>query len=187
MPQTREKPKPRKVTPARLENAAVHYLERFATSAENLRAVLMRRVWRSARVHDTDPEDGARMVDALIGRYLDAGLLNDRAYADMRVRALNGRGNAARVIRAKLAAKGVAADIIEAALEGLRDTAAEPELAAAVNLARRRRLGPFRPIEAREANRDRDLAALARAGFGYDTARRVIEAASADDLQEPLA
>ena len=37
---------PRKATAASLENAALYYLERFATSSENLRRVLMRRVER---------------------------------------------------------------------------------------------------------------------------------------------
>ena len=50
------------------------------------------------------------------------------------------------------------------------------ELQAAIALARRRRLGVYRLAAARADYRDRDLAALARAGFSYDIARRVIEA-----------
>src|SRR3546814_7265925 len=47
----------------------------------------------------------------------------------------------------------------------LDELAAEPELAAAIAYARRRRLGPFRTPDARADRRDKDLAALARAGF----------------------
>ncbi|MCG8547040.1 MAG: RecX family transcriptional regulator, partial [Alphaproteobacteria bacterium] len=44
---TRRRKRPRKVTPASLERAALHYLQRFATSSENFRRVLTRRVQRS--------------------------------------------------------------------------------------------------------------------------------------------
>jgi regulatory protein len=51
----------------------------------------------------------------------------------------------------------------------------ETDLAAALALAKRRRLGPFRSPGVRAANRMRDLAALGRAGFAYDIARQVID------------
>ena len=54
---------PRKVTLKSLENAALFYLQRYATSTENLRRVLMRRVDRSARAHSTDREEGSCFVD----------------------------------------------------------------------------------------------------------------------------
>ena len=60
---------------------------------------------------------------------------------------------------------------------------AEPDLAAAIRLAKKRRLGPFR-LKERAEMRQKDLAALARAGFDFDTCRRVIEAESAEALEE---
>ena len=51
---------PRRVTAQYLENAALHYLQRFASSSASLRRVLMRKVDRSAQAHGTDPAEGAR-------------------------------------------------------------------------------------------------------------------------------
>ncbi len=48
----------------------------------------------------------------------------------------------------------------------------------------RRRLGSFRAAPEREEHRQRDLAALARAGFGYSVARRIIGAESPADFDE---
>lgn len=178
---------PRKPTPERLANIALHHLDRFATSAENLRRVLERRVSKAAYVRDDVDVDEARgWIDALINRYIDAGLLNDRAYAEMRARSLMNQGNAARLIRMKLKQKGVGDDDIDAALHALGDEHAEPELAAAVKLARKRRLGPWADPAKREANRDKHLAALARAGFSYDLAREVIEAEDTDELEQRI-
>jgi regulatory protein len=174
---------PRKATPKSLENAALYHLERFASSAENLRRVLLRRVERSARAHGTDREEGAAAVDDIVRRFVASGILDDRAYAAARAGTLHRRGASARKIRASLMQKGVAQDDIEAALVTLRDEADDPELAAAITLARRRRLGPYRPETDRETRREKDLAALARAGFGYDIARTVIEASDIEALE----
>ncbi len=176
--------RPRKLTATALQNAALFYLERFGTSAENLRRVLLRRVERSARVHGTDPEAGAALVGELIARYRASGLLDDQAYAEGRAQSLHRRGVPGHGIRLRLRAKGVNDDDIAAALQGLADGSAD---AAAVNLARRRRLGPFREPTRRAALRDKDLAAMARAGFDLDTARRVIDAEDQAALDEPAA
>ncbi|MBK8906472.1 MAG: RecX family transcriptional regulator [Rhodospirillales bacterium] len=179
---------PRKVTAQSLENAALYYLQRFATSAEALRRVLMRRVERSADAHDTDREAGAALVDALVARYRAAGLLDDRVYAGGRAENLHRRGVPTSGIRARLRQKGVGDDDIAAALASLDDAvaadavAADTDAVAAVNLARRRRLGPFRPAAERTAKRDKDLASLARAGFSWDLARHIIDADTPEDL-----
>ena len=162
---------PKPATAAYLENAALHYLERFASSSGNLKRVLMRKVERSARLHGTDVASGARLVDEIIARYLRSGLLDDRAYAAQKAASLRRRGASRYAIRGKLAVKGVGGDLIDATLEA--ETAAS-ELAAACALVRRRRLGPCRPPGARAGLRQKDLAALARAGFSLDLARRVL-------------
>ena len=86
-------------------------------------------------------------------------------------------------IRAALAAKGLGEAAIETALAGLAEDDADPELAAAVIFARKRRLGPWRDAGEREALRTKDLAAMARAGFGYRVARAVVEAEDAAALE----
>ena len=78
-------------------------------------------------------------------------------------------------------------DDIEAALRSLEETHANAEFTAARNYARRRRFGPWRNADEREARRDRDLAAMARAGFSFQMAQRVIDAAYIDTLERSLA
>ena len=174
---------PRKATPAYLEKAALFYLERYAAPAEHLRRLLLSKVARSARFHGTDAEAGAAAVDELIARLTRTGLLDDAAYAMARARSLARRGASARGIRSRLLHKGVAPDLIDQALAGLADAAVEPELAAALAFARRRRLGPYR-AEARAERRERDLAALGRQGFDLALARRVIDARDIRELEE---
>ena len=161
---------PKPITPAYLEKAALAYLERFASSAENLRRVLWRKVERSCRRRDEDPARFAGLVDELVRRFVASGLVDDRRYAEGRIASLRRRGGSARLITAKLRAKGVDRELIEAGLTGDKDD----ERAAAEAFAQRRRIGPYRTGE-RGAFREKDLAAFARAGFGYEVARGIVD------------
>lgn len=177
---------PRRATPDYLERSALHYLERFATSSANLRRILMSKVERSAQAHGTGREEGAGWVEALIERFRRSGLLDDRLYAEAKAASLHRRGTSTRRIREKLATKGVGRDEAEAALAAVEEDAeGDPDLVAASAYARRRRIGPYRR-EGREEHRDRDLAALARAGFSYEVARRVVEARDATALEDGI-
>jgi regulatory protein len=156
----------RELEPELLERWALHYLGRYASSAENLRRILRRRVRR----HFPEMVEAAPpLIDALVARYREAGLIDDAAYAAARVQSLHRRGDSLRAMRARLAAKGVAAEDVADAVSGLRATAPDPDLMAACAFARRRRLGPYRRAAADHA---RELGAFARAGFS----RRVAEA-----------
>ena len=174
---------PKPVTAARLEKAALAHIDRYATSAANLRQVLLRRVERSVRLHDTDRAEATGWVDAIIAKLLERQLLDDAAYARARANSLHHSGASRRKIAAMLQRKGVARSDIAAALAALEAEYDDSELVAAYNYARRRRLGPYRAPEARDGRRERDLAALARAGFGFDIARRVVDALSVEELE----
>ncbi len=185
MPKTERKRErqqsPPPITAERLEKAALGYLERFSATAASLRRVLTRRVDRSARDHGTDPVEGMAWIEALLQRHLRSGLLDDTVYAEAKTSSLRRRGASARAIRDKLASKGVDQQTAAAALSrtdqdaGHCDDAGSADESAARALARRRRLGPFRPQATRTEQRNRDLATLGRAGFSYETARRVID------------
>jgi regulatory protein len=154
------------IGPELLDLWALHYLGRYASSAENLRRVLMRRVRRRA---PAALSAAAVLIEGLVVRYQESGMLDDAAYAEARVQSLHRRGESMRSMRARLRAKGVPAADVADAVSGLLAEAPDPDLAAACVFARRRRLGPFRRAAADHA---RELGAFARAGFS----RRVAEA-----------
>ena len=174
---------PRKITPTSLRNAALYYLQRYSSSSENLREVLTRRVRRAERHHETDREEAALWIDDIVQGFQKSGLLDDRTYAEARVQSMFRQGRSRRLMILELRKKGVAPDVIESALASLASEKPAPDRSAAIRYARRRRLGPYR-TKSREDYRDRDMAAVARAGFDYETARRVIDAETAESLEE---
>ena len=175
---------PTRMTESALANAALFYLSRYATASGNLRRVLMRKVSRSAAHYGDDPALMKPAVDALVAKYTQSGAIDDTAYADSQVRKLRRRGGSARSIVQKLSAKGVPADIVAETASTL--SAGGGDLEAALRLAKRRRLGPFRAA-GRAENRQRDMAVLGRAGFGYHIAATIVDAKSAETLAETIA
>lgn len=160
---------------AGLERAALHYLDRYASSADNLRRVLARKALaRQEERRDLAPETAA-MIEDVVAATIRSGLVDDARFADMKVASLLRRGASPRAVRQRLRQKGVDDATAASAL-----AEAEPDEAAlARRHAERRRLGPFRTTPDPE-RRDRDLASLMRAGFSLAAAR----AALADEAPE---
>jgi regulatory protein len=172
------------ITRERLERAALAYLNRFDSTAAKLRTMLRGLVRRAERQGPVDVRAAEAMIDELVDRYCASGLIDDRRYAETMASSLRQRGASSRAIRHKLAARGVASDIAGDALAGADRDTEEAELAAARAFVRRRRLGKHRPAEQRAERRQRDLAAVARAGFGFDVAKRALEVELDDDIED---
>ena len=177
---------PRPPTEASVRAHLQGYLAERTTSRSHLRRLLLQRARRSvqacaaAGLEVPDSEALALWVDAALDHATNLRLVDDARYAEDKARSLSRRGVSTSGIRARLAAKGVVGANADEALESLGDRATL-DLAAAQALARRRRLGPWRPADARKEHRAKDLAVLGRAGFSYALACRVLDTSPDDD------
>ncbi|HVH80089.1 MAG TPA: RecX family transcriptional regulator [Stellaceae bacterium] len=168
---------------ALIERWALNYLGRFASSAANLRRVLLRRARRRLFEDREAIAAAAAIIEALVARYQASGLVDDAAYAAGRARSRVRRGQSLRRIRAGLAAKGVSAEAAETAIDSLRDDG-EPDLIAACAFARRRRIGPYRRRpEPSDQDRAKELAAFARAGFSRAVAEAVLACGTPEEAE----
>ena len=161
---------PKKMTQRRLRNITAAYLQRYTSTRANLRRLLIRRVDRSLEHHEGDRDELIAWIDSLLDEHVRLGTINDRSWASSRLRNLSRRGLSASRMRAHLTAKGVDGSLADELIDEL---APDPRTAAA-HYARRRRIGPFRP-HYKDADPQKELAKLARAGFGYGIAREVLE------------
>ncbi|RIY02179.1 regulatory protein RecX [Aureimonas flava] len=160
----------RPVTRDWLFRAASHYLERYASTQANLRRVLERKVMRRALARGEEASAFEPLIAETVARFVELKLLDDRSFAEARLASLRRRGTSQRQSAAKLAEKGVDRETVSAVMAGDETDEAE----AARRLARRRRLGPHR-LRERAERRDRDVAALMRAGFSYTHASAAID------------
>ena len=173
---TKPRPKraPKPLDSARFEELALAYVARFATSAARLESYLRRKL----RERGWDGE-GEPPVSALVERFVRAGYIDDAVYARAKTGSLLRRGYGLRRIGQALHAAGIGEDVREEVRAG---PAAQRQ--AALALARKRRFGPFagQPLD-RQA-REKQLAAMLRAGHPLDMARAVIEAGDIEAAEE---
>jgi regulatory protein len=150
-----------------LNELALRYVGRFATTRAKLRSYLARKV----REHGWD---GAREpnVSAIAERFADQGYVDDSAYALAKSQSLTGRGYGKQRVMQTLRAAGVEDEDGSAA----RSHAEEEAVSAALRFARRRRVGPYAAAELRDPReRQKALAAMVRAGHGFGLARAILE------------
>jgi len=171
--------RPPNVTRVGLESAALRYLERFDCSVARLRKVLSERIAKAARAGVPEAAPAPAIVEELLVRYQSSGLIDDQRFAKNFAARQRDRGMSTRMIEQKLRARGISGELVQELLP--RGGSAGSELEAARAFARRRRLGPHRKPDVREAYRRKDLMAMARAGFNYDTASRVVGNSSSSD------
>lgn len=156
----------KKISESYLRNSGLYYLQRHPTSVSHFLTVMGRKMQRSLKAH---PDQNmapfeAYLREKLVPDFIQAGFLNDALYARALTGSLQRKGLPKRVITMRLANKGVEAD---------EETLAEQDdFSAALLFAKRKRLGPFAKV-GREPQKD--LAALARAGFSYEVAMRVLK------------
>lgn len=186
----KKKPRQKKVTAGYLERAALHYLGRFASSEANLRAVLIRKVKRRNPDFAAPSDEQAGWISDVVAKCVRYGYVDDKNYSAQRAEAMLRRGKPLRAIRADLKHKGIEEAVIAEAIDGLTETeGADADRVAAAAYVKRRRFGALRrPVDDAEAlqkKQEKELASLARAGFGYQLSKEVL-AMSAEELNELL-
>ena len=184
--QRREKNKiktPKKISDRYLYNSGLAYLQRFPASSSHFRSVMMRKIDKSCRAHtDQNRDECAKMLDDLIPKFQELGLLDDAAYLKGMVVSLRRRGLSSAVIRLRLQQKGYKADEISEELNKHDaeeyESAENGDINAALIFARKKRLGPF--DKENRKTPEKSLATMARAGYSYDIAKKVLETKEED-------
>ena len=144
---------------------------------------MARKIERSCHVHaDQDIGQCMNMLDDLVDKFQRSGLLDDKTYTGGAVRSLRLKGVSSRAILKKMQMKGVPADMASEAIRNLdEDSGFGGDMAAAARYVRRRKLGPF-SLRSREGRAERDLASMARAGYSFEIAQKILRMA-ADEIE----
>lgn len=144
-----------------LEEMALRYVSRFATTKAKLTAYL----WRKVRERGWNEADEPDLED-LARRFCELGYVNDAAYALAKSRSLSSRGYGRRRLEQKLRLAGISEEDGAAA----REEADAEALDAALRYAERRRLGPWGQGKSDPRLREKAIATMVRAGHSLSLA-----------------
>ena len=159
------KPRP-PLDAAKLDELALSYVGRFATSRAKLISYLKRKLRERGWEGAGEPD-----LDCLAAKLAGLGYVDDRAYAVSKARSLTSRGYGERRVGQALALAGIGEDDGTEA----RSLAQGDSVNAALRFARRRSLGPFAKTAPDPRERERALAAMVRAGHRFALARAIID------------
>lgn len=162
----------RKITADALREAALRYLNTRDASVEQLRRVLQRRVSR----YGTGEAKAKALsdVEALLQRFLESKLLDDRRYALGLCRSLSERGASTLKIQGKLLERGLDAALVAEQLRALAEDESLSEDKSARIYAEKKRLRQRYDLSD-YAERRKALSVLCRQGFSYDVAQRALD------------
>jgi regulatory protein len=164
----RERRPPKPLDPVRLEELALAYVARFATSAAKLEDYLRRKLRERGWDGESEPP-----VKALAARFVESGFVDDLAYARSKSGSLLRRGYGQRRIGQALYAAGIGEEVREELRAGEGE-----QRRAALAMARKRGFGPFGREAPDRPQREKQIAAMLRAGHRLDSARELVNAAS---------
>jgi regulatory protein len=159
---------PPPLTGEALQELALRYVGKYATTRAKLRSYLARKLRERGWDGQRDPD-----LEGLSNRLAELGYIDDAAYALGQSRSLSNRGYGKRRLTQKLRQAGVEE-------EDRSDADAHADLEAveaALRFAERRRLGPFSSVEADPRQLQKWIAAMVRAGHGFGLARAIAKLA----------
>jgi regulatory protein len=160
---------------ARLRDLALSYVARYATSSAKLERYLHR------KLRELGWAEGAPQADipALVSRYVELGYVDDEGFARARSGSLLRRGYGIRRVNQALGQDGIATAIREDVAPGEAE-----QRHAVLALVRKRRFGPFGKIPLERDRREKQIAAILRAGHSLDFAREMVDATSEEAAEQ---
>ena len=170
----REKRPKKPLDAARLEELALAYVARFATSAAKLERYLQRKLRERGWDGEDEPD-----LSALVNRYVERGYVDDEVYARAKAGDLLRRGYGGRRVKQALGQAGIG--------EGVAESVAPDETTArhaVLRMAQKRRFGPFAIEPPEREVLEKQLAALIRAGHSFEMARKVLFASDIEEAED---
>lgn len=171
-----QRPRP-PLEPSDLERFALRYVERYATTRAKLTDYLKRKIRERGWAGTVSPDPAA-----LAERMAELGYVDDRAFAEARAGAMGRRGLGARRVTQALRHAGIDSEDAQAVAPVIEADVR----ASAVAFARRRRIGPFARESADRPLREKQIAAMLRAGHRLDLARHIVGMAPGEDAEALL-
>lgn len=164
------------LNPTQMRDLALSYVARYATSSAKLERYLARKLRERGWDENAEVQPD---IAGLVSRYAELGYIDDEGFARSKSASLMRRGYGKRRVEQVLGQDGISANI----REDVAASAAELRHAA-LALAQKRRFGPFGIQPPDMARREKQVAAMLRAGHNLDSARKMVDAPTTDAAEE---
>jgi|TARA_R110002072_G_scaffold42311_2_gene119702 regulatory protein len=183
---SRPKRPPKFVEPTErwLRDQALRYLNRFPATRRKMTRHLMTKAGPHAAHFSMDKAMLSADIEKVVASLVKAGFINDSEFAASKARLLLRDGRSVAQIGNRLREMEFTETDRERAVAELGEDQRALDLKSAARYVKRRRFGPYRKGATQRNQRDKEMASLARQGFSYDVAARVVDADSIVEIEQ---
>ena len=158
-----------------LQELALRYVSRYATTRHKLTAYLQRKLREREWNGDAPPD-----IQSMVGRFVELGYIDDALFAKNRAASLANRGYGKQRVSQALYQAGIDEDDGRDALA----LSEENQWEAARIFARKKSIGPFGREQYDREKCQKQLQAFLRAGHSYDIAAKFVFALPGEEVTD---
>ena len=162
----------------KLKKSAMSYLARYEVSIHQFENVMKRKL--SNLKANSNDIDKIKIIKDLKNEMILAKFIDDKRFAETKIRSIRRQGGSERFIYAKLNEKGVSNEIIKNAINTVDQGNENAEMVAALNFIKKRNIGIYYKKNLKNKIDEFELknkwyGALSRRGFSLDIVKKVFE------------
>ena len=169
----------------RLRNSAMSYLARYEVSIYQFENTMKRKL--SNFKYDLSETQKLKFIELIKKEMISTKFIDDKRFAEIKVRSMRRQGSSQRLIYANLREKGLSNDIIQFAINLVDEGDENAEMIAALRFIKKKNIGIYyknKKIDD-ETNeyslRDKWFGTLSRKGFSLEIIRKVINIKDIDN------
>ena len=157
-----------------MRNFSFSYIEKYAPSKQQLKTYLLKKYLRSS-ISLIKKRDITDLIDLVTEDLEKTKFISDKFYSDSKAKSLIQRGNSINKIRNYLISKGIKDNYIKETINKIKDKNEDQDFFSAIKICKKKRIGPCRDQNNRSLFYKKDMSILARAGFDFETSKKVLE------------
>jgi len=170
----KNKKKSLEATVEEMRNFSFNYIEKYAPSKQQLRIYLLKK-YLKAQILNTNKKNITDLIDVVLKDLEKNKFINDQFYSQSKAKSLIKRGNSINKIRNYLMSKGVNDKYVKNTIDEIKENNQDQDFFSAIKICKKKRIGPARNENNRPLFYKKDIAVLARAGFDFETSKKVMD------------
>ena len=170
----KNKKKNLEATVEEMRNFSFTYIEKYAPSKQQLKTYLLKKYLKS-KIPSIARSNISDLINVVLEDLEKTKFINDKFYSNSKAKSLLQRGSSINKIRNYLLSKGVNNKYISKTLDKIKDNNEDQDFFSAIKICKKKRIGPSREISNRPLFYKKDIGVLARAGFDFETSKKVMD------------
>ena len=170
----KNKKKSLEVTVDEMRNFSFNYIEKYAPSKQQLKTYLLKK-YLKVKIPNINKKNITDLIDIVLKDLENSKFINDQFYSKSKAKSLIKRGSSINKIRSYLISKGVSDKYVRNTIEEIKERNEDQDFFSAIKICKKKRIGPARNDSNRPLFYKKDIGVLARAGFDFETSKKIMD------------